>query len=153
MCAPWEGQPMPEVIKRHALLFTVAGGGVILLVLIVLMRQKSSAASTKASTTAGTTAGGDSGLTAAYPPSLTESITNIYGQPVNPSSVGNNPGAGTASSAIAPGRQPIPPIAPPPASGAVSVGTNAMYGGGGLHRLPPEPGVYPRHRPIPPIGA
>ena len=135
---------MGEVIKRHALLFTVALGGVVLLVLVVLMRQKSKGAAASTASASGTT--GDAGLTAGYPPSLAENITNIYG------SGGTGSGASSTGSAGSPA--PVgPPIAPPPASGANSITTNAVYSGS-AGRVPPEPphGRLPLFR-TPPVPA
>ena len=133
---------MGEVIKRHALLFTVALGGVVLLVLVILMRQKSKGAAASTNSASGTT--GDAGLTAGYPPSLAENITNIYG----------STGSGASSSTGGAGSPaPVgPPIAPPPASGANSITTNAVYSGS-AGRVPPEP---PHGRPLfrtPPVPA
>lgn len=144
---------MPEVIKRHALLFTVVLGGVVLLVLVVLMRQKSAAANA-ANSASGQGAGsaGDSGLTSGYAPSFSESITNIYGSGAGDAgSSGTTSGGGSSSSGGLTG--PIPPVAPPPASGANTVTTNAVYAGS-AGRLPPEPA----HNPVrlfrtPPVSA
>ena len=139
---------MGEVIKRHALLFTVALGGIVLLVLVILMRQKSKGAPASTNSASGTT--GDAGLTAGYPPSLAENITNIYG-----SSGSTGTGSGASSSTGGAGSPaPVgPPIAPPPASGANSITTNAVYSGS-AGRVPPEPphGRLPLFR-TPPVPA
>ena len=137
---------MGEVIKRHALLFTVALGGVVLLVLVILMRQKSKGAAASTNTTAsGTT--GDAGLTAGYPPSLAENITNIYGSSGSTGSSASSTGSAGSPAPVG------PPIAPPPASGANSITTNAVYSGS-AGRVPPEPphGRLPLFR-TPPVPA
>ena len=137
-------QKTGNVITRHALLFTVALGGIVLVVLIILMRQKGKGAT--ASTASATP--GDAGLTAGYPPSLAESITNIYG------SGGSTTGGGASTGSTGSSAAPVgPPIAPPPASGANSITTNAVYSGS-AGRVPPEPahGRLPLFR-TPPVSA
>lgn len=146
---------MPEVIKRHALLFTVVLGGVVLLVLVIFMRQKASTNSASSANSANGTAG-DSGLTSGYGESIYQPITNIYGQQPD-GSTSSSAGSSTGSSAV-PSigglSSPMPPIAPPPASGAQSITTNATYASGGLQRLPPEPSHKPvRLRRLPPVSA